>query len=186
MGNSPLRPDPKSSSYSRGYPISTNIVKYQIPSFIKAEDNTLEFEISLTQPSASLSSLTEGYPVVFGVKITNKLDEPVKVKWENVAYIDSSGLSHRVVKTGTRFIERDRPIGDIIIPPAARIEEIILPTDAIYFGNEWRSEEVLDKLSNEDKVTIFIPIDVKGQVRNYSFVFEAQTPSETTEPKQTE
>ena len=186
MGNSPLRPDPKSSSYSRGYPISTNIVKYQIPSFIKAEDNTLEFEISLTQPSVSLSSLTEGYPVVFGVKITNKLDEPVKVKWENVAYIDSSGLSHRVVKTGTRFIERDRPIGDIIIPPAARIEEIILPTDAIYFGNEWRSEEVLDKLSNEDKVTIFIPIEVKGQVRNYSFVFEAQTPSETTEPKQTE
>lgn len=159
-------------------------LSYEMPSTIQVEDQEVITRISLTQPATTLFG---GYqsddgddlkrPIVFRLEVKNKLSEPIKINWDSVAYVDATGLTHRVIKTGTRYAERDRPTVNIIIPPNARVEEIIFPTDKIHFvsgGEGWKSEEALDGLSTGDRVSIFLPIEVHNSTRNYNFVFQTK------------
>ena len=78
-----------------------------------------------------------------GLLLHNKLNSPIKIDWNNVSYVDISGLAHGVVHTGVRYIERDRPQVPTLIPPAAMIEDAIIPSDHISYtagsGGGWSS-----------------------------------------------
>ena len=194
-----IKSDTITSSYNKfveKFSEYTNLtaITYLSVSNAEIEDGeTTSFSVGITSPSIYyFTGIMRGtHPAVFEISIANIGEEPITIRWDNLSYIDAKGISHKVIKSGTRIIERDRPVGNVLVPPNAKIVEMLQPTDSIYYSSgdslsNWYAKPVLEDLSVGDRVTIFIPIEVKGQVRNYSFVFEAQSPSETTKPKQTE
>ena len=48
--------------------------------------------------------------------ITNKTDYSIKVLWDEAAYVDESGKSHRVMHSGIKYIDRSNPQPPTIIP----------------------------------------------------------------------
>lgn len=154
---------------------------YSSPGYITVSDSSVEFQIRLSSTATLLPQTSDfiGYPVVFGIGVKNKTAEPAYVSWDNVAYIDAGGLTHKVVKSGTKFDDRTQDIGEVIIPPGARIDEIMQPTDSVYYDTDkytsgWRGNPVLEKLSSNDKVTISFPIRVHNKTIKYFFIFKVK------------
>lgn len=169
--------------YKRSNPGSygKRIVQYYSPDQIQIEDPNISFNIGITNTSLITMGVGEtASPAVFYISISNKLNEPISVNWDSIAYVDSNGISHRVIKSGTRIADRGRPIGTVVIPPNARIEEIFQPIDGIDFEyGTWLTLPVLESVMPGGEVTVFIPITINNQVTNYSFTFLSEQPSQS-------
>lgn len=145
---------------------------YDYPGEIKLSNEYLTFKISLTQSSVGNN------PVVFDFQIANNSDQVIKVKWDEVTYIDNDGVAHPVIKSGVRLVERAQSTKNIVIPPQSKVDELIHPSDYIdyvegsYGG--WSSKPVLENLEDKQRVKVFMPIDVGGTITNYTFTFEAK------------
>jgi hypothetical protein len=118
-----------------------------------------------------------------GIILQNKTPSPVKVDWNNISYVDITGLAHGVMHTGVRYIERDRPQVPTIIPPAAMIDDVIIPSDHISYtagsGGGWTSRPFLPPLAETDlylgkSFSVFMPLELNGIVKNYSFAFRME------------
>lgn len=63
--------------------------------------------------------------------LTNKTSEPIKILWDNSAYIDIFRTSHRVMHKGVRFVERDRVQPPTTVAPDTGIDDLIIPVDNV-------------------------------------------------------
>lgn len=122
-------------------------------------------------------------------ELTNKTDNPIKIDWGSVSYVDPAGKAHRVIHTGVKLADRDAASPPTIIPPTARIEDLIVPTDNIYYTSGryggWSRHPLFPTILNiaeseknsilkglEGKTfTLFMPIEIEGKSHNYTFVF---------------
>jgi hypothetical protein len=118
-----------------------------------------------------------------GIRLQNKMPSAIKVDWNTVSYVDITGLAHSVIHTGVRYIERDRPQVPTIIPPAAMIEDAIVPSDHISYasgsGSGWSSRPLFPGLTATDlyvgkSFSVFMPLEIEGAVKNYSFAFSVE------------
>ena len=111
-------------------------------------------------------------------QLANKTDQPIKIDWHQITYVDPSGSAHKVTHGGVRIIERDSAHPPTTIPPTATIEDFIVPTDAISMRfNKWEANDLLpegrEAKGLEGKIfSIFIPLEVNGAVKNYIFTFK--------------
>jgi hypothetical protein len=118
-----------------------------------------------------------------GMILQNKMHSPIKVDWNNISYVDIAGLAHGVMHTGVRYIERDRPQVPTIIPPAAMIDDAIIPSDHISYtpgsGGGWSSRPLFPALTESDlylgkSFSVFMPLELDGVVKNYLFSFRIE------------
>jgi hypothetical protein len=118
-----------------------------------------------------------------GISLHNKTNTPINIDWNNVSYVDIRGMAHGVVHTGVRYIERDRPQVPTIIPPAAMIEDVIVPSDHISYasgsGGGWSSRALFPDLQETDQYigksfSAFMPLEIDGTIKNYSCVFSIE------------
>jgi hypothetical protein len=119
-----------------------------------------------------------------GMILQNKLQLPIKVDWNNISYVDITGLAHGVMHTGVRYMERDRPQVPTIIPPAAMIDDVIVPSDHISYtpgsGSGWSSRSLFPGIITETdqyigkSFSVFIPLEFDGAVKNYLFSFRIE------------
>lgn len=126
----------------------------------------------------------------FGFTLFNKTDEPIRFDWDKLAYVDANGESHRVIHAGIRYIERDRPQAPTIVPPNAKVSDLIFPVDYIRWQSgisrvgDWKVEGILPRaeLATEyrgKRLSIFMPLEINGKFKNYNFVFEIDVVDET-------
>jgi hypothetical protein len=82
-----------------------------------------------------------------------------------------------------RYIERDRPQVATIIPPEAMIEDAIVPSDHILYtsgsSGGWSSRPLFPALVETDlyigkTFSVFMPLELEGSVKNYSFTFRIE------------
>ena len=66
--------------------------------------------------------------------IQNKTDHSIKIPWDEAAFIDESGSSHRVMHAGVKYTDRQQPQAPSIIARKASIEDLVFPTDYV----EWK------------------------------------------------
>jgi hypothetical protein len=118
-----------------------------------------------------------------GILLYNKMNTPIKVDWNSLSYVDITGLAHGVVHTGVRYMERDRPQVPTVIPPAAMIEDAIIPSDHISYtpgsGGGWSSRALFPDMTETDlyigkSFSVFMPLELDGAVKNYSFSFRIE------------
>jgi hypothetical protein len=116
-----------------------------------------------------------------GFVLKNKTDEPIEIDWNKVAFVDVTGESHKVIHSGVKFNERSQPLVATTIPPSARIEDIVFPSDYVYFREgQYGGWSEYPLFPDGEKAapykgqifTIFMPMKVNGVVKNYSFKFK--------------
>lgn len=109
--------------------------------------------------------------------LSNKTQEPQTINWDEVSFIDLSGTAHRVLHLGVKLIDRDKPQSPTVIPPGARINDLIAPSDAVRFSSlirDWQRDPLLPPsqlIVNYKGKTfgVFMPILVNGKKTNYTF-----------------
>jgi hypothetical protein len=68
--------------------------------------------------------------------LLNKSDSPVKILWDNAAYVDISGQSRRVIHRGVKLVDRNSPQAPSVISSKDRLNDIVYPSDHVsYYGN---------------------------------------------------
>jgi hypothetical protein len=170
----PLRPDALQSVWKYE-------VTYKSPqTFVMVkpwESRELLFEDQAIQILFTLSETQ------IGIRLQNKMSSPIKVDWNTISYVDITGLAHSVMHAGVRYIERDRPQVPTVIPPAAMIEDAIVPSDHISYssgsGGGWSSRQLFPGLTETDiyigkSFSVFMPLEIDGVVKNYSFAFNIE------------
>jgi hypothetical protein len=115
--------------------------------------------------------------------LLNKTTDPIKIDWNLVSYVDVSQESHQVVHAGVKYIDKNRPQALTIVPPTAKIEDIVFPADYIYYTSGeyggWRKvplfpEGPTAELYRKGSFSVFMPLEISGVVKNYLFTFKIE------------
>jgi hypothetical protein len=159
-------------------------VEYEI-NFKKGEYDVI-YNFSLVKPVAANDiSFSDKYISVawdisenqVGFTLTNKTNEPIKINWDQASFVDINGSSKQVIHSGVRYINRDSPQVPTIIPPTAKLNEIIVPKTNIYYGySNWKVEPIfpegpLAKSYANKEFSVFLPLEIEGKSKYYSFTF---------------
>jgi hypothetical protein len=136
------------------------------------EDASIAFKFSIDAKGIAFS-------------IRNMTDDPISVNWNLVSYVDAHSDAHKVIHSGIRLMDKEAPQTPTLIPPTARINETIFPTDYIESGSSglhqkplWPDGGYLSKDNSYlnslegNTFSVFMPIEVGGKTKNYSFVFK--------------
>lgn len=111
-------------------------------------------------------------PIAF-VASNTSASEPVLVDWDRSTLVDGSGLAHRVIHGGVRFIERGTSQPKTAIPPLSRVEEVVIPADAVYFestqyGSSWRTHPLVPLSASSVGSAVRLHLAVVFQGRDYT------------------
>ena len=125
----------------------------------------------------------------------NLTSEPLKINWDEASLI-IYGESKRVMHKGIRFIDRNSPQAPTVIPSNSIIDDLVLPTENVYYREGyystyssspggWERRDLflnIDMNKEDTKKLIlsskgqtfkfFLPIDQNGQKTNYTFEFQ--------------
>lgn len=124
----------------------------------------------------------------FSFVLQNKTDHSIKIIWDEAVYVNEDGLSMRVMHSGVKYIDRNNPQPPTTVVRNAKIEDLIMPTENVYYASGkyggWRtnplfprsamSQEELNSLTSRyigKEVQILLPLEIQGHVNEYLFSF---------------
>lgn len=126
----------------------------------------------------------------FIMQIENKSNYSIKIPWDDVAYISSSGQTGRVMHSGVKYIDRNNSQPASVIPKSASLSDIVIPNDNIYYVSGqyggWRESKLfnfpIDKNNIEESKQLFIgktvrilfPIIIQDVKNEYVFEFRVE------------
>jgi hypothetical protein len=127
--------------------------------------------------------------------LKNLTADPMKINWDEASLI-IYGESKRVMHKGVKYIDRNSPQAPTVIPSNSSINDLVLPTDNVYYkegshstyyssAGSWKINDLLlsrDRNKEETKQLImnskgqtlkfFLPIEQNSQKINYTFEFQ--------------
>jgi hypothetical protein len=143
--------------------------------------------------------------IKFIFELENKSDKTIKIIWDNSAFIDENGLSHKIIHSGVKFIDRQNSQQPSIVIKRSKILDSIQPSDYIKwvegfygrytsFQGEWDEKPIFQKgFSGESyekgkfsdivtskigkKVRILLALEVSEKQKEYIFEFEVKNAS---------
>lgn len=65
--------------------------------------------------------------------LENKTEQSIKIPWDEAAFIDESGRSHRVMHAGVKFDDREKPQAPSVVVPRGLLKDIVAPTDYVHW-----------------------------------------------------
>lgn len=126
----------------------------------------------------------------FSFDLTNKSNYSLKIPWDDVAYINTSGKTGRVMHSGVKYIDRNNSQPASVIPKKASLNDIITPTDNVcYVSGQyggWREGRLFDfpidkktvELSKQayigKTVRLLIPVVIENVTNEYIFEFKVE------------
>lgn len=113
----------------------------------------------------------------FSFILKNVSDNTLKVVWNEAVFVDVDGSASRVMHKGTKYSQReaDQPASTII--KGAKIEDLVTPTDRIYYSEklkDWTSKSLYENAKQNvenQTIKLMLPIQVKDVVNEYIFEF---------------
>jgi hypothetical protein len=139
----------------------------------------------------------------FRLVLTNQRAETVRIPWDDAAFIDVEGVSGRVVTGDVRRIDLHRPQAPSVIPAGSRIEVAVIPARSVgtstlmaflpevyrvvYQASEPTLEDMPEGIAEAAaileglRVGLLLPVEMRGDIAEYTFWFEVQT--ETVGPR---
>lgn len=109
--------------------------------------------------------------------LRNKTNAPIKINWNEVSYIDIATSSHKVMHSGVKYTSRAEPQPSEIVPPTAKLEDIVFPIDYVSYDTEWTKNALFPEapkalLYKGQAFSVFMPLEINGRVKNYLFTFK--------------
>ncbi|MCF8363445.1 MAG: hypothetical protein K9G70_12575 [Prolixibacteraceae bacterium] len=125
----------------------------------------------------------------FSFNLKNKTDHSIKIIWDEAVYVNENGSSGRVMHAGVKYTDRNNPQPPTIVVKNANIDDIIVPTDNIYYVSGqyggWRTKPLLPNKANTEEelntltqnyidktVQVVLPIEIEDTVNEYIFKFK--------------
>ncbi len=121
-------------------------------------------------------------------KLTNKTNHSIKIIWDEAAFVDYNGLTHRVMHKGVKYVDRNDSQPPSVIVRNGTISDLIVPTENVYFvsgpyGGYWEVEPFFPTsgITSEEAqkyigktIQILLPLQIEGVVNEYIFIFEVE------------
>jgi hypothetical protein len=121
--------------------------------------------------------------------LTNKTDHSIKIVWDEAAFVDENGMSHRVTHSGVKYIDRNNPQPPSVVVRKGTIMDFLIPSDYVYFeSGEYGGWKVLplfpeygttaEKLKAEAEkyigktIQVLLPLQIEDVVNEYIFIFK--------------
>ena len=131
-------------------------------------------------------------PSQISFDLLNKTDHSIKIIWDEAAYLDANGQSHRVMHGGIKYTDKEKPQPPSVVVRGGRVHDIIVPTSYVNYeskeygyGSAWNEERFFEPTAAEtprplekakdhiDKVVqVLLPLEVQGVVNEYLFMFK--------------
>lgn len=144
----------------------------------KPKDNReLLFEDDFLRILFSISEIEIGF------LLHNKTSNPIKIDWDQVSYVDVSSESHKVMHSGVKYIDREKPQAPTVLPPTAKLNDIIFPTDYVFYTSgkygKWSRNPLFPDATKAElykgkSFSVFIPFEINGVIKNYFFTFNIE------------
>ena len=118
-----------------------------------------------------------------GFLLRNKTSNPIKIDWDQAAYVDVAGESHKVMHSGVKYIDKEKPQALTVVPPTAKLEDIIFPTDYVFYTSGkyggWSRNTLFPDATKAElykgkSFGVFIPFEINGVIKNYFFTFNIE------------
>lgn len=128
--------------------------------------------------------------------LTNKTDHSIKIVWDEAAFVDENGVTHRVMHSGVKYIDRNNPQPPSIVVRKGSVSDLIIPTDNIYYwsgyDSGWRKTPLFPtysvvgdstaatQLRSKSKkyigktIQVLLPLQIEDVVNEYIFTFEVK------------
>jgi len=143
--------------------------------------------------------------------LQNKTDFSIKIPWDEAAYVDESGRSHRVMHSGVKYTDRDKPQPPSVIVRKGSIEDIVYPTDYVswssgtrYSAGSWDEKPLLlamdfhgqylkgryasltefEEAVNKNigkQIQVLLPLQIQDVIHDYIFSFTVDKASVSTD-----
>jgi hypothetical protein len=88
---------------------------------------------------------------VIGFYMNNKTEHSLKIIWDEAAFVDQNGSTHRVMHQGIKYSNKDQSQPPSIVVRKGNYDDIIQPTDYVYWkeGTEnssgsWENKPIID------------------------------------------
>jgi len=127
----------------------------------------------------------------FSFIINNKTDYSIRLIWDEAAFVDENGFTHRVTHSGVKYIDRNNPQPPSVIIRKGNLADFIVPTDYIewksgYYGEGWDIKSLLPEtkkgsiraVADEFKkylnktFQVLLPLQIEGVTNDYIFTFK--------------
>ncbi|MCX6222353.1 MAG: hypothetical protein NTZ69_15385 [Bacteroidia bacterium] len=127
----------------------------------------------------------------FSFSLTNKSDHSMKIIWDEAVYVNVNGLSQKVFHSGVKYTERNNSQPTTTIVKGAKIDDLIMPTDNVYFISGeyggWKEHPLFinfgrtaEELSTVKSlyvgkvVKVLLPIKIEDTTNEYLFTFKIE------------
>ncbi len=98
-------------------------------------------------------------PVEMSFLLENKTDNSIRIIWNEAAYVSKKGKSYRVIHTGVKPVERDRPQVPSVIEKEGVLKDYVYPADYVSYSHDDWVERPLYMGWDENP---FLPYTQKG------------------------
>jgi hypothetical protein len=158
---------------------------------VRMKDSKYTFKMLKPKESDDLVFEDDALRIVFKLErhrlefsLLNKTDSPMKLDWNQMSYVDPESGSHKVMHFGVRYIERDKALAPTVIPPSAKVDDEILPTDLVHYeqygwNKGWNKKPLFPKPEKKEARALigktfsaFMPVEINSTTKNYNFVFQ--------------
>jgi len=124
----------------------------------------------------------------FNFKLTNKSNHTIKINWDDISFVDYDGKVGRVMHAGVKYTDRNSSQPASTVPKGASIEDILLPTENVYYISGqyggWREKYLIpcvydtpEKFAAGAKdyvgktMKVLMPIMIENVQNDYTFEF---------------
>ena len=111
--------------------------------------------------------------------IQNKTAAAINIDWNQIAYIDPSGQSHRVIHQGVKYASTGEVMAPTVVPPTAKVTDLIYPSDYVTWDevlHDWAKKSLLAQRDQEKHIgesfSAFMPLQINEHKKEYLFTFK--------------
>lgn len=113
-------------------------------------------------------------------ELENKSEEPITIDWNKISFVDFEKRANKVIHTGIKMSERDRPQPETLIPPASILDDGVIPVSNISYGSSgWQVSPTFSKRAHRrilgKQFALFFPLKIGNKTQNYNFTFNADS-----------
>jgi hypothetical protein len=101
---------------------------YGDPKIINLTDDP-KYKFCFEDSLVKISWFTDSKQILFS--IANKTDHTIKIPWDEAAYADCDGFSHRVIHSSIDYNDKEKPQPPSVIIRKGMLEDSIIPTELI-------------------------------------------------------
>lgn len=135
---------------------------------------------------------------MFEFLLENKTDSPMKIVWNEAAYVSEKGDSHKIIHSGVKYSQRNRYQIPSAVEPQSSLKDFVYPADYMSYAGEgwvekplwsgrWEGKPLLpasqkggdpQEFLNSAKnyigksIQVLLPIRVEDMTYDYTFIFK--------------